>query len=211
MIYTDFEKIPHNKYEIVYADPPWKFQTWSDKGRGRCPKYDTMTVEEMLEEFPLQNIIKEDCALFMWGTWPKLETSMELLNQWGFTYKTGVFDWGKVTKKSFKIFKEICEKQFTPTWEDYLDFLDNIVAMGTGYWSRSNSEYCLLGTTGKPKRIDRTPLVSDEDASLARSIRQLLLRPRGKHSEKPDEVRQRIVTMMGDIPRIELFDRDTSE
>jgi len=209
MIYNNFSDIPKNKYQIIYADPPWQFNTWSNKGRGRCPKYNTMPVSKMAECFPVQEIIEKDCVLFMWGTWPRLKDCLKLMEEgWGFTYKTGVFDWGKVTKQSFKIFKAHCERQYTPTQEDYFEFLDQIVAMGTGYWSRGNSEFCLLGTCGKPKRKDRQPLVIDDDAFIARSIRQLLLRPRGRHSEKPAEIRERIIKLIGDVPRIEFFARE---
>jgi N6-adenosine-specific RNA methylase IME4 len=65
---------------------------------------------------------------------------------------------------------------------------------GMGMWTRSNAEVCLLGIRGKPKR-----------ASAA--VRQVIRRPIMRHSEKPPEVRERIVTLMGDIPRVELFAR----
>jgi site-specific DNA-methyltransferase (adenine-specific) len=65
---------------------------------------------------------------------------------------------------------------------------------GMGTWTRSNAEICLLGVRGKPKRVDA-------------SISQVVFTPISKHSEKPDEVRQRIVQLCGDVPRIELFAR----
>ncbi len=67
-----------------------------------------------------------------------------------------------------------------------------------GFWTRANTEDCLLATRGHPKRIDR-------------SVRQLLISPRLKHSQKPPETRDRIVQLMGDIPRIELFARQKVE
>jgi len=66
--------------------------------------------------------------------------------------------------------------------------------MGMGFWTRSNAELCLLATRGKPKRVSR-------------SVRQVVVSPVRRHSEKPDEVRDRIVELMGDVPRIELFAR----
>lgn len=65
---------------------------------------------------------------------------------------------------------------------------------GLGKWTRANAEYCLMGVRGQPKRIGR-------------GIAQLVVSPRGIHSHKPDEVRNRIVQLMGDLPRIELFAR----
>jgi len=209
LIFTEFEDIPKNYYNIIYADPPWQFKTWSNKGRGRCPKYNTLSVEQMLDVFPVKSITQDDCVIFMWGTWPKLKSALELLEGWGFEYKTGVFDWGKVSKKGFDFFKQLCENSFSPTLEDYFSFLDEIIVMGTGYWSRGNSEYCFLGTKGKPKRKDRKSLIFEEETKIARAVRQLLLRPRTTHGKKPPEIRKRIIDLMGDIPRIELFARDT--
>ena len=65
---------------------------------------------------------------------------------------------------------------------------------GLGFWTRSNAELCILGTRGKPKRVSKSvPQVCD-----ARIM---------EHSRKPDEIRDRIVELCGDIPRIELFAR----
>lgn len=64
-----------------------------------------------------------------------------------------------------------------------------------GRWTMGNIELCLLGVKGKPKRV-------------ARNVKQLVIAERTKHSKKPDEVRDRIVTLMGDLPRIELFARE---
>ena len=66
---------------------------------------------------------------------------------------------------------------------------------GLGNWTRSNAEVCLLATRGKPKR---------ESAS----VHSLVVDPVGRHSAKPTEVRERIVNLMGDVPRIELFARE---
>jgi len=69
---------------------------------------------------------------------------------------------------------------------------------GLGYWTRSNAELCLLATRGNPKRISK-------------SVYQAVLAPQREHSRKPDEVRDRIVELMGDLPRIELFAREKTE
>ena len=65
---------------------------------------------------------------------------------------------------------------------------------GLGYWTRSNAEICLLGVKGHPKRISN-------------KVFQLIVSPLERHSKKPDEARRRIVELMGDLPRIELFAR----
>ena len=67
-------------------------------------------------------------------------------------------------------------------------------SVGMGYWTRSNPEICLLAFKGKMK-----PMRHD--------IRQLVYSPLRRHSEKPSEVRDKIVDLVGDLPRIELFAR----
>lgn len=65
---------------------------------------------------------------------------------------------------------------------------------GLGYWTRANAEICLLATRGSPKR-------------QSASVHQVIVSPVEQHSKKPDEVRERIVSLMGDVPRVELFAR----
>lgn len=67
---------------------------------------------------------------------------------------------------------------------------------GMGNWTRANPELVLLGVKGKPKRISA-------------SVHSVVESPLRGHSQKPPEVRQRIVSLMGDLPRIELFARET--
>jgi N6-adenosine-specific RNA methylase IME4 len=66
-----------------------------------------------------------------------------------------------------------------------------------GRWTMGNVEMCLIATKGKPKRIKN-------------NVRQLVEAERTVHSKKPAEVAKRIVDLMGDLPRIELFARETS-
>ncbi|MCI8285984.1 MAG: DNA methyltransferase [Firmicutes bacterium] len=66
---------------------------------------------------------------------------------------------------------------------------------GLGRWTRGNTEPCLIAVKGKPKRISA-------------SVGQLVFSPLRKHSQKPDEVRDKIIELVGDLPRIELFARE---
>ena len=66
--------------------------------------------------------------------------------------------------------------------------------MGMGNMTRANTEYCLIGKKGKTKRLD---------AGISQIIESI---PNG-HSKKPDQVRSRIIQLVGDLPRIELFAR----
>ena len=65
---------------------------------------------------------------------------------------------------------------------------------GMGRWTRANPEVCLLAAKGTPKR-------------LSASVHSVVMSPIREHSRKPDEVRDRIVELVGDLPRIELFAR----
>ena len=69
---------------------------------------------------------------------------------------------------------------------------------GLGYWTNSNTEICLFAKKGHPKRKSKT-------------VKQVIIAPRGQHSAKPPQIRDRIVKLMGDIPRIELFARQQAE
>jgi site-specific DNA-methyltransferase (adenine-specific) len=66
--------------------------------------------------------------------------------------------------------------------------------LGTGNWTRANAEICLLAIKGHPKR-------------KSKGVKQIIIEPRREHSRKPDVARVRIVELMGDLPRIELFAR----
>lgn len=69
---------------------------------------------------------------------------------------------------------------------------------GIGRWVMGNTENVLLCTKGKPHRVRK-------------DISQVVMSARGKHSVKPAEVRERIVSLMGDVPRIELFARQSAD
>lgn len=67
---------------------------------------------------------------------------------------------------------------------------------GLGRWTRGNTEPCLIATKGKPKRVSA-------------SVGQLIFSPLREHSRKPDEARDKIIELVGDLPRIELFARES--
>jgi N6-adenosine-specific RNA methylase IME4 len=121
--------LPDKKYQIIYADPPWTYKDKALAGnRGACCKYETQS-QEWLNNLPVKNITDENCCLFLWVTMPKLNECWELIESWGFQYKTCAFTWIKKNKKKDSFF-----------W-------------GMGRWTRANAELCLLATKGKPKRI----------------------------------------------------------
>ena len=168
------------KYQIIYADPPWQFKNYSDKwhkdrkeSRWVANHYDIQTTQDICD-MPIGSIADEDSVLFLWVTFPRLPDALDVIKSWEFTYKTNAFTWVKKNKIADSLF-----------W-------------GMGFWTRANSEICLLATKGKPKRVDK-------------GVHSVVEKPIEKHSKKPDEVRNRIVTLMGNLPRIELFAREKTE
>lgn len=158
------------KYQIIYADPPWKYN--DRKCNGACENhYQTMKIDDICK-LPINQISDKDCVLFLWTTYPMLQEAMQLIKLWGFTYKTIGFQWLKLNKKGKGYF------------------------FGLGRWTRGNTEPCLIAVKGKPyKHV------------ISKCISQLVEFPIGKHSEKPPITRNKIVDLLGDLPRIELFAR----
>jgi N6-adenosine-specific RNA methylase IME4 len=160
------------KYKIIYADPPWQYRVYSKKGQGKSAEnhYHTMNIKDIMA-LPVDKIADKDCILFLWITFPCLKEGIEVMERWGFKYKTCGFNWVKRNKKK------------------------NTYFMGLGFWTRSNSEVCLIGTKGQPKRVSK-------------SVSQICDARIMEHSRKPAEIRERIVELCGELPRIELFARD---
>ena len=162
------------KYSTIYADPPWKYKTWTEGGGTAEKHYPTMKLDDIIEmKDTIEKISDNNCILFLWVTFPCLLEGLKVMKEWGFTYKTCGFNWVKRNKKS------------------------NTFFFGMGYWTRANSELCLIGTKGTIKR-------------KSNKVFQIVDTPIEEHSKKPDVVRDRIVELVGDIPRIELFARQTA-
>jgi len=89
------EQIGHGLYGVLYADPPWRFAPYSDNGMDRAADnhYQTMTTPElcaMADRLP----IAEDAVLFLWATVPMLPDAIEVMEAWGFNYRSH-FVWVK--------------------------------------------------------------------------------------------------------------------
>jgi site-specific DNA-methyltransferase (adenine-specific) len=77
-------------------------------------------------------------------------------------------------------------------------YKDGSPVSNMGRWTMGNVELCLLAKKGKPQRI-------------CKNVKQLVEDLREGHSRKPDIFRERIVELMGDLPRVELFARETNQ
>lgn len=125
------------KYKIIYADPPWKYgskELYGDKISGykngqrkRFANieriYPTLNIRE-LKKLPIKEIVDKNCVCFMWVTDSHLKEGIELLEAWGFKYKTVAFVWLKKYKTGTRVLN------FAP-------------------WTLKSTELCLLGIRGK--------------------------------------------------------------
>jgi len=182
---ADFDGLPRHHFAAVLADPPWRFRTWNKqtaiprRGQGTNVSanvhYRTMDIDE-IRALSVAELCAPDVALFLWVVWPNLLECLSVLPAWGFEYKTCAFAWTKAHAGQLELFQ---------------DELEDL--MGLGYWTRANTEACLLATRGDPERIDK-------------GVRQAIIEPRREHSRKPDCVHERIERLVKG-PYIELFAR----
>ena len=102
-------------------------------------------------------------------------------------------------ERSFEVIKKwgFTYKTVAFTWAKRNKKSDSYFT-GLGYYTRANPEMCLLATKGKPKRYSK-------------SVKQLVVSKLREHSRKPDRIRNDIVELSGDLPRIELFARQKAD
>lgn len=162
----------NKKYQVIYADPPWAFNSKKSGGNmnsGAASHYDCMSIDD-LKALPIADLAADDCLLVMWWVGAMPQEAIDLVKAWGFTLKNmNGFVWEKLTIKNNPFF-------------------------GMGYYTRAGSESAIIATKGKFK-------------PASRSVRAVRRAPVGRHSEKPNEFRDDIVQLAGDVPRLELFAR----
>ena len=173
-----------NKYQIIYADPPWFFPHNYGKidksrlsGFGAELRYKLMTDNELLA-LPIQELADTNCALFLWVVNSRIDFGIEVLKCWGFNYKTVAFNWIKTAKKT------------------------GIPNCRLGYWTLGGSELCLLGIKGKMQPVRH----NIRQVVLHHRIGHSVKPPIFHH--KIDSL---FDTVAQGIPRIELFARQKVE
>lgn len=114
------------RYAVIYADPPWRYSSKHHGYGGAEDHYSTMALDDIKA---IRVPASDDCALFLWATMPLLQQAFEVMNGWGFKYKTTAFCWVKQNRSG-----------------------EGLVT-GLGYWTRSNVEICLLATRGRPRPV----------------------------------------------------------
>jgi len=174
----DFGRLlPHSPivgplYDVILADPPWKFSTWSPRGNGKGPErhYPTMTLDA-LRALEVNRLAADNCALFLWACWPSIFRDVPgLLESWGFEYRSCAFLWVKANRSGSGFFT------------------------GLGYYTRANTEPCLLAIKGK------MPVA-------AHDVPQVLYSPVQGHSQKPADQYNRIERLYPGRRYLELFAR----
>ena len=118
--------LPNKKYNIIYADPPWKYkESW---GNGQVG-YNTMTNQEIID-MPVSEIAEDQAHLYLWVTNPFIKEGLDVCKAWGFDYKT-LITWVKTYK-------------------------DGTPEMGMGYYFRGCTEHIIFGVRGKMKCVNKT-------------------------------------------------------
>ena len=121
-------KLPNKKYNIIYADPPWKYkESWGNGSNEHT--YPTMTNKD-IKNMPVADIAEDKAHLYLWVTNPFIKEGLEVCESWGFEYKT-LLTWIKTYK-------------------------DGTPEMGMGYYFRGCTEHIIFGVKGKMKCINKT-------------------------------------------------------
>lgn len=180
---------PQGGYRVVYADCPWLFRNWSNKGakRGALRHYPCMSTE-LLCKLPVGLLAGPDSVLLFWAVWPMIFDAEKVMKAWGFEYKGLAWEWIK----------------YNPNTDKYF--------FGMGYGSRKNLEPCLLASRGNPKCYNNSVRdhILPEDETMNDSLCDPVFSRKREHSRKPDEAVIRIEKMFIG-PYIEVFGRTDRE
>lgn len=84
------------RYPVIYLDPPWRYEHAESEARAIENQYPTMSLDE-IKAMDMTRVAFDDCVMFMWATSPKLAEAFEVLDAWGFSYRTcAVWDKQKI-------------------------------------------------------------------------------------------------------------------
>jgi site-specific DNA-methyltransferase (adenine-specific) len=170
------------KYSVIYADPAWSY---NDKRTG-AGKNNPNGAGGALKHYSTMST-DEICKL------PIQEISADscMLFMWATS---------PLLPDAFKVMDAWGFKYKTVgfVWAKTTNDQMKIRGDGIGNYTIQNAEFCLIGLKGKYWR-NKT------------GVKQFILSPKAKHSEKPNETRNRILELCGDLPRVELFARQNFE
>ena len=186
------------RFSVIMADPPWNFRTYSNKGQGRSADqhYPTMTRHD-IAALPVSQVASDRSVLILWVTPQDKDFAIqEVIPAWGMIFKTDAFIWAKTRKDLDLHFRRLRRRMMNGEDIDPIAFLESCFVTTKGYYTRKQSESCLLATTKKiPPRLDK-------------GVKELIIAPRDRHSAKPHVQYDRIERLF-DGPYLELFGRET--
>lgn len=207
--------INRKKYAVIVADPPWQY---NDKklSRGGAERYYRTIDINNIKQMNVSDYAADDCLLLLWVTAPFLKEGIEVVSEWGFTYKTVGFTWVKRSKLYWEKLSKALRKDFALFSDLMIDYpcinnstladwfgdnwirnrAENGFNLGMGSYTRANSEYVLLGTKGKAAQLIKN-----------HGIRQIIDSVIEDHSTKPQEFYERVSLLVGDVPKLDLFTR----
>lgn len=186
-----FAGLRRNAYRCAYIDPPWAFNTWSGRGKGKGAEqhYDTMSLAELMA-LPVPDLLAPDAAVFLWIVQSHADIVAPLMKAWGCKFKTVAYAWVKIKGAQPMLFVD-----------------QTATKKGMGYHTRAGFEQCWLATRGRgysrlSKREPQVAFALDPNADP-----EVYTSPLREHSRKPDEIRESIERLVGNVPRVELFAR----
>ncbi len=153
-----------------------------------------MTIQD-IADLPVKDVANPTgSVLFLWTTFPHLANAIRVIADWGYTYKTVGFLWVKLNPGRYRARRLDLVSQVYRL--GVLGFIRWLTYFGTGFYTKSNPELCLLATRGKVLH------------PVNNKVPNLVFGPRGKHSAKPAAVNEKIRGLFGDgLEYLELFAR----
>lgn len=183
---------PAGGFRVMLADPPWEYSARSPLGLTKSAQkhYECQDIE-WIKALPVEALAADDCALFLWCTWPLMREWSGVIDAWGFKFAGLAWEWIKFNAETGKY------------------------AFGGGYGTRKNLEPCLLCTRGDPQLRETVEFFGSVEKANSHSVRDFIERApldciretRREHSRKPVEQYARIETLF-DGPYVELFARE---
>lgn len=145
-----------NKYDLILADPPWSYRDigmdWAAKAgtkykRSVMNHYGVMTIDDICA-LPIQDFMAENCVLLLWCTWPHIFYAQDVMNAWGFRYRSIAWVWAKLNPSSLGFH------------------------VGMGWYTRGNTEPCMLAIKGS-----MPPATRDVQALIVSPVREHSRKP----------------------------------
>lgn len=162
-------------FPVICADPPWRFASNSEEkpGRNAMRHYACMSLTS-LARLPVDEVVADNAVLFLWvpGPFLAIGAHLPIMRAWGFKATSMGFTWAKTTSSG--------------AWH-----------FGSGFTTRKNEEFVVLGKRGKSVRRDG-------------GVSSLIVAPVREHSRKPDEFYAKVERYAAG-PYLELFGRQSRE